>query len=150
MKSLKEIVNTFPTSLNMEDYECDKQIVRNWIEENFSLDLVDFITLIFKREMENLAYMNRSYIEHQSYNATTFSTLIVDNLYETYKKEGVIHISTYPLFISLLRMYKDGNWDYKRINLNLRKMLKDMYIKNQIDINDIEIRKWVEEGIKNE
>lgn len=151
MKSLKEILKDFSASLNIENYENDKYIIMTWIQENFNVDLVDFINLIFKKELENLAYLNRSYIEHQSFNATTFSTLIVDNLYETYKKEGVIHNSTYPLFISLLRMYKDGNWDYKRIHPNLKEIIVNCFIDENgaIQINDPEIVAWIKEGIKN-
>ena len=82
MKSLKKIINEKETIFNQESYISDKLIIMDWVEENFGLDLIDFIIFIFKNQMDKFDYLNRQYIEHQSWNATTFSDVVVSKIYD--------------------------------------------------------------------
>lgn len=142
--SLKEIIDNYKNQIIKEDYNFDKIIIMDWVVKNFGPDLIDFIILIFKQQLQELEYKNRSYIEHQSWNATVFSTLIVENLHENYGKCGVFHNSTYPLFISLLRMYKDGEWKYNRIHPWLKEIIDDMIATDTLNqISDKEIVNWI-------
>ena len=139
-KSLKKIISENQTGFEMEDYNTDLHIVLDFFRDNFNFQMIDYVLLLCKDNAAKLERQNRTLQEHQGWNATTYSSMIIKKLESDIENYGEIQQKNWPYLTTMCMMYMDSGVKFEDTNL----LFKTIVVREKEKIADEKIKNWVD------